>query len=112
MDHDKRQDGLDAGPKVNWVITTGKETVTQMEESLQSRARHLYQVEGLSLTQIGKKLGISRKKVTRLIRQDGLQRKPSEGIIAPYERLIQQWYKEYPLLKAIQVTGTIEELRL
>jgi len=74
-----------------------------MEESLQSRARHLYQVEGLSLTQTGRKLGISRKKVTRLIRQDDLQRKPAEGVITPYERLIQQWYKEYPFLKAIQV---------
>lgn len=79
-----------------------------MEESLQSRARHIYQVEGLSLTQIGKTLGISRKKVTRLIRRDGLPRKPSEGIIAPFERLIQQWYKEYPLFKASQV---LERLR-
>jgi transposase len=103
MDHDKRQDGLDVGADVNWVITTGKETAVEMEESLQSRARHLYQVEGLSLTQTGRKLGISRKKVTRLIRQDDLQRKPAEGVIAPYERLIQQWYKEYPFLKAIQV---------
>jgi transposase len=74
-----------------------------MEESLQSQVRHLYRVEKLSLTQIGKSLGISRKKVTRLIRQDGLQRKPAEGILSPYERLIEQWYKEYPLLKAIQV---------
>jgi transposase len=88
---------------LNWVITTGEEMVASMEESLQSRARHLYQVEGLSLTQTGKTLGISRKKVTRLIRQDHMQRKPVEGIIIPYGRLIEQWYKEYPFLKAVQV---------
>ena len=40
-----------------------------MQESFQNRARHLYQVEGLSLNQVAEKLGISRKKVTRLIRQ-------------------------------------------
>ena len=74
-----------------------------MEESLQSRVRHLYQIEGLSLSQVGRQLGISRKKVTRLVRQDGLQRKPSETVTTPYERLIEQWYKEYPFLKAIQV---------
>lgn len=74
-----------------------------MQESLQNRARHLYQVEGLSLNQVATKLGISRKKVTRLIRQDDLSRRSSGNIIAPYERLIQQWYTEYPFLQAIQV---------
>ena len=74
-----------------------------MQESLQNRARHLYQVEGLSLNQVAEKLGISRKKVTRLIRQDDLSRRSSGNIIAPYQRLIQQWYTEYPFLQAIQV---------
>ncbi len=74
-----------------------------MQESLQNRARHLYQVEGLSLNQVATKLGISRKKVTRLIRQDDLGRRSSGNIIEPYERLIQQWYTEYPFLQAIQV---------
>jgi len=52
---------------------------------------------------VATKLGISRKKVTRLIRQDDLSRRSSGNIIAPYERLIQQWYTEYPFLQAIQV---------
>ncbi len=74
-----------------------------MDDMLQSRARHMHEVEGLSLSQIGKALGISRKKVTRLIRQDDLNRRAPEGIIKPYSGLINQWYREYPFLKALQV---------
>jgi len=79
-----------------------------MDDMLQSQARHMCEVEGLSLTQIAKALGISRKKVTRMIRQDNLRRKAPEGIIKPYERLIQEWYRERPFLLAIQV---LERLR-
>jgi len=104
MDRDTRHDGLRQIADVNLGITTRKETAAEMEESLQSRVRHLYQIEGLSLTQVGRQLGISRKKVTRLVRQDDLQRKAfSETVTTPYERLIEQWYKEYPSLKAIQM---------
>ncbi len=74
-----------------------------MDDTLQSRVRHMYEVEGLSLTQTAKALGLSRKKVTRMIRQDKLSRKAPEGIVAPYERLIRQWYEERPFLQAIQV---------
>ncbi|MDA8171744.1 MAG: IS21 family transposase [Nitrospiraceae bacterium] len=79
-----------------------------MESPLQSRARHLLEVEGLSLTQAARALGVSRKKITRLVRQNNLQRKPRESIISPYEGLIGQWYKQYPFLQAIQV---LERLR-
>jgi hypothetical protein len=103
MDRDTRHDGLWQNADVNLGITTRKETAAEMEESLQSRVRHLYQIEGLSLSQVGRQLSISRKKVTRLVRQDDMQRKPSETVTTPYERLIEQWYKEYPFLKAIQV---------
>lgn len=75
----------------------------EMDTTHRSQARHLYEVEGLSLTQIGKTMGISRKKVTRLIRVEDVMRRPSGGIIAPYERLIHEWYQQYPLLQAIQV---------
>jgi len=74
-----------------------------MDDTLQSRVRHLYEVEGLSLTQIAKAVGLSRKKVTRMVRQDDLSRKISGGIITPYGRLIRQWYEEHPFLQAIQV---------
>jgi transposase len=103
MDRDTRHDGLCLVAGVNLDITTQKETMSEMEETLQSLALHLYQVEGLSLTQTGKKLGISRKKVTRLVGRSVAQREPCDRVISPYERLIEQWYKEYPFLKAVQV---------
>jgi transposase len=79
-----------------------------MEDTLQSQARHMCEVEGLGLTQTARALGISRKKVTRMIRQDDLKRKAPEGIVKPYERLINEWYRERPFLQAIQV---LERLR-
>ncbi len=80
-----------------------------MEETLQSQARQLYEVEKLSLTQTSEVLGVSRKKVTRLIRQDDLKRNTGDGIIKPYERLICEWYKERPFLQAIQVLQRLRE---
>ncbi len=80
-----------------------------MEETLQSQARHLYEVEKLSIRQIARQLGISRKKAARLINVKDLKRKAPEGIIKPYERLIDQWYREYPFLKAIQVYQRLRE---
>ena len=75
-----------------------------MDEELRSRIHHLHQVEHLSLTQIGTLLGISRKKVTRILRGSQDPGQPRrESVMSPYERLIQQWYSEYPCLKAIQV---------
>lgn len=79
-----------------------------MDYTLQGRARHMCEVEGLSFTQIAKALGVSRKKVTRMLRQDDLKRKAPESIVKPYERLIQEWYRERPFLLAIQV---LERLR-
>lgn len=80
-----------------------------MEDTLQSRARHMCEVEGLSLTQTAKALGVSRKKVTRMIRRDDLKRKAPEGIVKPYERLIHEWYRERPFLQAIQVLERLRE---
>lgn len=80
-----------------------------MQETLQNQARHMFEVEGLSLTQIGRALGISRKKVTRMIRQEDLRRKAPKGIIKPYERLIHEWYGERPFLQAIQVFERMQQ---
>lgn len=74
-----------------------------MDETFQSQARHLYAVERLSIRQVAQKLGISRKKVARLISTDNLKRRVPEPIIRPYEGLIHEWYREYPFLQALQV---------
>lgn len=79
------------------------------EETLRSQAKHLYEVEKLSIRQTAEKIGISRKKAARLINTDNLKRKVPDSIIKPYERLIHEWYKEYPFLKAIQVFQRLKE---
>ena len=44
-----------------------------------------------------------RKKVSRVIRAQSLKKPARENLCQPYERLIRQWYQEYPFLKATQV---------
>jgi len=63
----------------------------------------------LSIRQIARQLGISRKKASRLISVGSPGRKAPDSIIKPYERLIQEWYKEYPFLKAIQIFQRLKE---
>src|SRR4030065_2887791 len=68
-----------------------------------SHVRHLYEVERLSMRQIAQKLGVSKKRVGRVIRNEKIAKPIVESIVKPYERLIDQWYQEYPSLKASQV---------
>jgi transcriptional regulator with XRE-family HTH domain len=79
-----------------------------MSESLASHVRHLYEVEGLSHRQIAHQMGLSRKKVARLLRGAGVRKRAFRSIVAPYGRLIAEWYRQYPSLKAIQI---LERLR-
>ena len=67
------------------------------------QVRHLYEVERLSMRQIAKKLGVSKKRVCRVIRNEKITKPLLDSILKPYERLIDQWYQEYPFLKASQV---------
>jgi len=79
----------------------GKEDV--MDPIFSSQVRHLYEVERLSMRQIAQKLGVSKKRVSRVIRRQSMSRAPRESILKSYERLIEQWYQEYPMLKASQL---------
>ena len=74
-----------------------------MDPMVWSQVRHLYEVERLSIRQIAKKLGIARKSVSKVIRNERVLRSYPDSILRPYERLIDQWYQEYPFLKASQV---------
>jgi transposase len=65
--------------------------------------KHLYEVERLSMRQIAKKLGVSKKRVSGVIRNEKMTKPLFDSILKPYERLIDQWYQEYPFLKASQV---------
>ena len=74
-----------------------------MDPMIWSQVRHLYEVEGLSIRQIAKKLQMARKTVSKIIRNERVLRSYPDSILRPYERLIDQWYQEYPFLKASQV---------
>ena len=74
-----------------------------MEAMVGSQVRHLYEVEHLSIRQIAKKLRMARKTVGRVVRNERVMRSYPDSILRPYERLIDQWYQEYPFLRASQV---------
>jgi len=65
--------------------------------------QQLYEVERLSQRQIAKKLQISRKVVSRIIQRQSLKKPPPQVLCQPYDRLIREWYQEYPFLQATQV---------
>jgi transposase len=77
--------------------------VEVMDEVLISQVRHLYEVEKLSVRQISQRLGIGRKRLSRIIRGGVLMQRLRQRILKPYERLIEVWYEEFPQLKATQV---------
>src|SRR3989338_11112289 len=79
-----------------------------MDDALRINAKHLYEVERLSIRQVAVKLGIGRKKAARLLSSSDLKRSVRDGIITPYERLIGEWYSEYPFLMA---TKAFERLK-
>jgi transposase len=74
-----------------------------MEPMVGSQVRHLYEVEHLSIRQIAKQLRMARKTVGRVVRNERVMRSYPDAILRPYERLIDQWYQEYPFLRASQV---------
>ena len=75
------------------------------DNTLKLKARFLLEVEHLSIRQIAEHLSISRKRIMRVMGDTPVCTRPS--IIEPYERLIQEWYRQYPRLKAIQVLERI-----
>ena len=80
------------------------------EESLVQRILHLAEVEKLSQRQIAASLGISRKRVRRIL--DGPMQAasiPKASILDEYNSLIAHWYKQYPRLRATQVYERLKE---
>ena len=74
-----------------------------MESMARNQIKHLYEVEKLSIRQIATKLRRARKTVARVIHNERVMRSFPDSMLRPYERLIDQWYQEYPFLKASQV---------
>jgi len=74
-----------------------------MEPMVWNQIKHLYDVEKLSIRQISNKLRRARKTVARVIHNERVMRSFPDSMLRPYDRLIDQWYQEYPFLKASQV---------
>jgi transposase len=74
-----------------------------MESMVWNQIKHLYDVEKLSIRQIATKLRRARKTVAKVIHNERVMRSFPDSMLRPYERLIDQWYQEYPFLKASQV---------
>jgi transposase len=74
-----------------------------MDTGIMHQVKQLYEVEKLSQRQVATQLGISRKTVLRILGEGGVRKLLQETIFKPYERLVQEWYKEYPFLRVTQV---------
>jgi transposase len=80
------------------------------DESLTSRILHLRAVEKLSQRQIAETIGISRKRVRRILGGSiDASSIPKISVLDGYNNLIAQWYKEHPRLKATQVYERLKE---
>jgi transposase len=73
-----------------------------MDSTVIQQVRQFYEVERLSLRQIAQKLQVSRKTVSRIIQGQSLKKPARQVLCQPYDRLIREWYQEYPFLKATQ----------
>ena len=74
-----------------------------MDPSRISQVKHLYEVERLSMRQIARELRMCQKTVSRIITGKKRPKKPPKPtVLAPYLRLIEEWYARRPL-KATQV---------
>ena len=80
-----------------------------MDETLKIEVRRLWEVERLTMRQIAEKLHIGRRTVTRILRGQTAKKPRKPSIIAPYERLIAEWYKTTPALMAIQVLNRLRD---
>lgn len=75
-----------------------------IDDETAARVLQLYQAENFSMRQIAAYSGMCLKTVSRIIHAEGvpLRHVHHEMVIAPYQRLIETWYAEYPKLKASQ----------
>ncbi len=81
-----------------------------MDPSRISQVKHLYEVEHLTMRQIARELRMCHKTVARIITGKARQKKAYKPLLlAPYHRLIAEWYARRPSLKATQVYERLRE---
>jgi transposase len=73
------------------------------EESVDKRVLYLREVEKLSGRQIATQLGISERRTQKILKGLDVKPLPRGSLVDPYRNLIEEWYRQYPKLKAIQI---------
>lgn len=74
-----------------------------MDPSRTSQVKHLYEVENMTIRQIAKELRMCTKTISRIITGKVKPKKPGTTLLGPYLKLIDEWYRRHPSLKATQV---------
>jgi transposase len=74
-----------------------------MDPSRISQVKHLFEVEHLSRRQIAQLLHMCHKTVARIIEGKARKRSYPPSPLAPFARLIEEWYQRYPSLQAGQI---------
>jgi hypothetical protein len=100
---DARFPGLESQDCIRFCGSRSHFSSNDYLQRFPSSHRHLYEVEGLSIRRIASTLGLSRKKLYRVINNEAIPKARHPSILQPYERLIEVWYKTYPSLEATQV---------
>jgi transposase len=81
-----------------------------MDPSRISQAKHLYEVEHLTMRQIARELRMCTKTISRIVTGKTRPKKaPKPTLLAPYLRLIEEWYARRPSLKATQVYERLKD---
>jgi len=78
-----------------------------MDETLRIEVRRLWEVERLTMRQIAERMRMGRRTITRILGGETVKKSRKPSIIAPYERLIAEWYKTTPALMANQVLNRL-----
>jgi transposase len=81
-----------------------------MDPSRISQVKHLYEVEHLTMRQIARELRMCTKTVSRIITGKTRPKKAHKPtVLAPYLRLIEEWYAKRPSLKATQAYERLKD---
>lgn len=77
---------------------------SETDEHLRQKALHLAQVEKLTGRQILDALGVGYRRLKRLLAGDYPKNPiPTISSLEPYRRILENWYRQYPRLKASQI---------
>lgn len=81
-----------------------------MDPSRISQVKQLYEVERLTMRQIARELRMCTKTISRIVKGKPRPKKaPKPTVLAPYLRLIEEWYAKRPSLKATQVYERLKD---